>query len=173
MRHLIVTAILAAASTPALAGDWSLGFDVDSRGGVRVGLGYRSRRHQRSGRVELRVRQACRKRWVEGYYEAVRREVTLPGYYKRVWEPAVYEWRRGRSGARYRVRLRSAGYVEVWVPARHEYRTEQVWYPGRWAYDCNYEGHRHRELYRRRVAKPAKHRAAVTGRTSRRSRRHA
>ncbi len=127
MKPLLITAILAAATTPAMAGDWRIGVGFDSDGDVRLGVGYKSHRHRH--RV---VHHHTHRRWVPGHWDTVTDKVRVPATRERVYQPAVYEWRTDPFGVRYRVCVREAGYRTVYVPARWEYRTRKVWHPGEW-----------------------------------------
>ena len=135
MKPLLITAILAAATTPAMAGGWSIGVGVDSDGDVRLGVGYKSHRPPI-------VRHHSHRRWVPGHYDTVSRKVLVPATRERVYQAAVYEWRTDPFGVRYRVCVREAGYRTVYVPARWEYRTERVWHPGEWVIERRRQNHR-------------------------------
>ena len=155
MKPLLITAILAAATTPTLAGGWSIGVGVDSDGDVRLGVGYRSHRPPI-------VQHHSHRRWEPGHYDTVTRKVFVPATRERVYQAAVYEWRTDPFGIRYRVCVREAGYRTVYVPARWEHRSERVWHPGRWVIERRVRGHRAHEVRTHRG-----HRAPKAQRTHR------
>jgi len=127
MKPLILTALLALAAPQAAAGDLSFGFGFghhDGNSDVRVRIGYRGA-HRPHPRPRVHVRQV----WVAGHYDTVNRQVWVPGYTRKVWQPALYGWRT-ECGMRIRYMIRAAGYTYITVPGHYETTTERVWVPG-------------------------------------------
>ncbi len=140
---------LLASSSTAKAQEWSLTLGGHSSHGqvaLRVGSQRSVTRHHSQGRGHGRYRarpgrvfrQAARRhrhgptcRVVGGVYEQRPHEVWVPGFERRLWVPARYEYHEGwRATRRHLVR---AGYWRtVHEPGHYETRYRSVWVPRRY-----------------------------------------
>ncbi len=73
--------------------------------------------------------------WIPGHYEQRAREIVVPGYFREATVPARFIEHRGPRGIIFKILVRPARVLRVWVPARTETRIERVWVAGRYACD--------------------------------------
>jgi len=140
MKPLLIASLLALATPQANAGDIDLGFGFGFHNRhVNVALGFRT--HHRHHRYRRAYR--CTRYWVPGHYEVVERRVYVPGYQRRIYEPARYGFRIDACGFRVRYRIRAGGYRIIRTPGHYEIRRERVYYPGYYEYACDTPGHHH------------------------------
>lgn len=62
-----------------------------------------------------------------GHWETVCEEVLVPGYWHEEHVPPTYGWVRGHCGRLEWGMIDPGGCRQVWVPARYEHRSRQVW----------------------------------------------
>jgi len=71
--------------------------------------------------------------WVPGHYETVTETVVVaPGHYEKQWMPPVYQTVVSSDGTSTQVKIKDGHDKDVWVPAKTETRTKQVWVEGHW-----------------------------------------
>lgn len=113
---------------------------VDARLGrnprVAVNVGTPTRGHQLGHYVDHRVnhrvgRDACRPVLrapaPRGYWQTIEEPFLVPGYWHTEHVPPTYGWLCDPCGHRYWGVVDPGGCRQVWVPARWETRTRQVW----------------------------------------------
>jgi len=123
MKPILLLSLVGALSVPAAADDFTFGFGYRGGGRISVGFGYSSEHRRVAARVVTR-------KWVPGHYEAVSRQVWVPGVCEQVWQPAEYGWAYDRCGRRVRVLVHPAGYVTVERPGHWTCVQETVWVAG-------------------------------------------
>jgi hypothetical protein len=130
MKLSIVSVVLAAVLAPAARAD-GFGFEVTKHGKhgsfeFRIGGG-----DERARPPQAPVRPPPSD-WIPGHYETVVESVWVEGAEQRVWEPALFEWRRDACGRSFQVCVRAGFWRNVCTPGRFEQRPRQVWCPGGW-----------------------------------------
>lgn len=140
----VATTSTASAQRGPVGEVWEVtGRKVSDRGSAAITIGNRGASFSASyGQFGRRYRgQDHGQRRVDrrGCYETRYENVWVPGYEKRVWVPAVYEWRYDPCGRRTRVLVCAGYYRTECVPGRYERRARQVWVPAR----RGYVDHRH------------------------------
>jgi hypothetical protein len=69
--------------------------------------------------------------WVPGHNETVTETVVVaPGHYEKQWMPPVYQTVVNSAGTSTEVKIKDGHYKDVWVAAKTETRTKQVWIAG-------------------------------------------
>ena len=101
------------------------------RGGVVVGArhdhgDHHQRDHHQHGRHHRPILRAPEPR---GHWKTVCEEVLVPGYWREDHVPPTWGWIVDSCGHRRWGVVDHGGCRRVWVPARYETRTRQVWVP--------------------------------------------
>lgn len=122
-----VAALLGAAVSVPAQVSIQTSFGRHLRGGVTLG-------HPQP-RLRVQVAPVCQPA-PRGHWETVCEPVLVPGYWQEQHVPPTYGWIRSHCGHREWGIVDPGGCRRVWVEARYEHRSRQVWVP-----DC--EPHRH------------------------------
>ena len=134
---LLLAAPPAAAQDPGIRASYQRN-SSGHRFGVEVSIGgQRSERSRFSRRAcppsrGYTRRESVRQVWVPGHYELVQRRVWVPGAYRQVWVPPVYETRYDYFGRPFQVLIMPGHHVTVQDPGHWEYRDERVWRDPHW-----------------------------------------
>lgn len=129
-KFSILSVVLIAALAPAARAD-GFGIELKKHGkhgsvGVWIGGG-----DERACPPQAPVRPPpCD--WIPAHYETVVEKVWVAGAEQRVWEPALYEWRRDACGRWFQVCVRPGYWKNVCAPGHFEERARQVWCAGGW-----------------------------------------
>ena len=97
-------------------------------GSVMVGSDH-GHRHSHRHRGHVHVEPVLRAPARHGHWKTVYEEVLVPGYWSDQHVPATYGWIYESCGHRRWGIVAPASCTRVWIPARYETRSRQVWVP--------------------------------------------
>ena len=128
----IVSVLATAALAPAARAD-GFGFEVSKHGkhGAHASLGFWIGGGERACPTPPPVCPPPSD-WIPAHYETIVDRVWIGGSEQRVWEPALYDWRRDACGRPFQVCVRPGSWRNVCTPGHFEERSRQVWCPGGW-----------------------------------------